>query len=92
MCFNQDGVISTLNVKPLKLVDQFIYLSSNISSTESDVNICMGKAQITIDRLTTILKSDISDKIKPEFFQTVAVSVLLYGCTTQTIINVWRKH
>ena len=35
MCFNQDGAVSTLNGKPLKLVDHFIYLSSNISSTET---------------------------------------------------------
>ena len=34
MCFNQNGAISSLNDKPQKLVDQFIYLSSNISSTQ----------------------------------------------------------
>ena len=39
MCFNQDGAASILIVKPLKLVDQFTYLSSNISSTENDVTI-----------------------------------------------------
>ena len=36
MCFNQDGVIISLNAKPLKLVDQSLYLGRNISSTESD--------------------------------------------------------
>ena len=30
-----DGAISSLDVKPLKLVDQIIYLGSNISSTEN---------------------------------------------------------
>ena len=30
--------------KPLELVDKFTYLSSNISSTEKDVNICLAKA------------------------------------------------
>ena len=39
MCFKQDGVISTLNEKPLKINDQFTYFGSNISSTESSVNI-----------------------------------------------------
>ena len=29
--------------KPLKLIDQFTYLNSNMSSTESNVNICYGK-------------------------------------------------
>ena len=38
MCFNKDGAISSSNNKSLKLWDQFIYLSSNISSTESNVS------------------------------------------------------
>ena len=32
-CFKQEGAISTLNGKPLKLVDKFTYIGSNISST-----------------------------------------------------------
>ena len=44
MYFNQDGGISSLDSKPLKLVDQFIYLSSNISSTERNINMCIAKA------------------------------------------------
>ena len=35
--FKEDDAISTLNGKPVKLVDHFTYLSSNISSAESDV-------------------------------------------------------
>ena len=53
ICFNQDDAISSLDIKPLKFVDKFKYLGSNISSTESDVNICIGKAWTAIDRLTT---------------------------------------
>ena len=45
MCFNQDGAISSSNEKPLKSTDQFIYLGSNISSTESDVNIHVSKTE-----------------------------------------------
>ena len=48
--FKQEGTISTLSGKPLKLVDQFTYLSNNISSTESDINIYLAKAWIAIDR------------------------------------------
>ena len=59
--------------KPLKLVNQFIYLGSIISSTESDVRIRMGKAWRAIGRVSTRLKSDLSDKTKLEFFQVVAV-------------------
>ena len=35
----QDNGISSLNGKPLKLIDQFIYLGSNISFIEGNMNI-----------------------------------------------------
>ena len=38
-----------LNGKPMKIIDQFIYVGSNISSTESDVDIHIGKAWTTIN-------------------------------------------
>ena len=43
MGFKQDGAMSSLKDKPLKLVDQFIYLSSKMLSTE------IGKAWAAID-------------------------------------------
>ena len=54
MNINKTGAISTLSGKPLKFVDQFTYLRSNISSTESDVNIHLVKAWNAIDRLLII--------------------------------------
>ena len=75
MCFKQEGAISTLSGKPLELVDHLIYLGSNISSTESDVNIRIAKFWIAIDRLSIIRKSDLSDKIKQDFFLDVSVPV-----------------
>ena len=56
MCFKQ-GVISSLNNKPLKLVDKFTYLGGNISSTEIFINICIAKARTTIGKLSIICKS-----------------------------------
>ena len=47
--FKQKGTISTLSDRPLKVVDQFIHLGNNISSTESDVNIYLAMAWNTID-------------------------------------------
>ena len=92
MCFKQEGILSTLGDKPLKFVDQIIYLSSNISSIESDVSICLAKAWNAIDRLLIIWKSDLSDKIKQDFFQAVAVLMLLYGCTTLMLTkHHWEK-
>ena len=46
-----------MNGKPMKLENQFTYLSSNISSTESD------------DKMhVSLWKSNLSDKIKLKFF------------------------
>ena len=49
MCFKQKGVFSSL-----KLVDEFIYFGSNISSTESVVNIRQANAWSVINRLSII--------------------------------------
>ena len=43
------------------------------------------------DRLSVIWKSDLTDKMKRSFFQAAVVSLLLCGCTTWTLTNVWRK-
>ena len=50
MGFKQERAISTLSGKPPKFIDQFTYLSNNISSTESDVNLHLVKAWTAINR------------------------------------------
>ena len=67
VCFKLERSISSLSGKPLKLVSKFTYLDNNISSIESDVNICLVKVMTTIDRLLMIWKSDLSNKIKWHF-------------------------
>ena len=69
MCFNQRGDISTQKGGPLKLVDKFTYLGNSV-----------WKAWTAIDRLSVIWKSDLTNKIKSSFFQTVVMSILLHGC------------
>ena len=86
MCYNQTGDISTLDGTSLKLVDKFTYLRSSISSTEKDIDTRLTKAWTAIDRLSIIWKSDLTDKMKRSFFQTVVVLILLYGYTT------WKLH
>ena len=49
MCFGPNGDIFTLDGKRLKVVDNFTYLGSDISSTERDINTHMGKAWTAID-------------------------------------------
>ena len=85
MCYNQTGDISTLDGTSLKLVDKFTYLGSSISSTEKDIDTRLTKAWTAIDRLSIIWKSDLTDKMKRNFFQAAVVSILLYGCTTWTL-------
>ena len=58
-----------------------MYLGSSVSSTESDINMRLAKAWTAINRLSIIWKSDLSNKIKCDFFQTAVVSILLDRCT-----------
>ena len=48
------------------------------------VDIHLTKAWTSIDWLSIIWISDLSDKIKQDFFQTVAASILQYGFTKWT--------
>ena len=91
MCFNQTGDISTLNGNSLKLTDKFTYLGSSASSTETDINTRLAKAWTSIDRISVIWKSDLTDKIKCNFFQAAVISILLYGCTTWTLTKHMKK-
>ena len=91
MCFNQRSDLFTLNSSSLKLVDKFTYLGSSVWSTETDMNTWLAKAWTAIDKLLVIWKSDLTDKIKSSFFQAVVISILLYGCTTWTLIKHMEK-
>ena len=91
MCFNQAGDISTVEGTPLKLVDNFTYLGSSVSSTEKDIDTWLTKAGTAIDKLSIIWKSDLTDKMKRSFFQVVVVSILLYGYTTWTLTKGMEK-
>ena len=90
-CFNQGGDISTLNGGSLKLVDKFTYLGSSVSSTENDTSTWPAKAWTAIDRLSVRWKSDLFDRTKRSFFPAAVVSILLYGCTTWTLIKRMEK-
>ena len=91
MCYNQTGDISTLDGTPLKLVDKFTYIGSSVASTEKDIDPRLTKAWTTINRLSIILKSDLTDKMKRSFFQAAVASILLYGCTTWTLTKRLEK-
>ena len=50
------------------------------------------KSWTDIDWLSVIWKSDLSDKIKRNFFQTAVVSILLYRCTALTLTKCLEKR
>ena len=82
---NQRGDISTLNGSSLKLVDNFTYIGSSVSSTETDINTRHGLLSIGYRSY------NITNKTKRSFFQAAVVSILLYGCTTWTLIKLVEK-
>ena len=91
MCFNQAGDISTLDGTSLKLVDEFTYQGSSVSSTEKDIDTRLTKTRTAIDKLSVIWKSDLTDKMKRSFFQAAVVSIQLYGRTTWTLTKRLEK-
>ena len=91
MCFNQTSDISTLNGSSLKRVDKFTYLRSSVSSTKADINGWLAKIWTALNRLTVTWKSDLTDKIKRNFFQAAVVLILQYGCTTWTLTKRLEK-
>ena len=81
MFFKQNSTISTSSGKPLILVDQSAYFNSNILSTERGYQ-HIAKAWIAMDWLLIIWKSNLSNKMKWNFFWVIAMSILVYGRTT----------
>ena len=51
----------------------------------------LAKVWTAVDRLLTIWKSDLSDKIEWNFLQATVVSILSFGYTTWTLIKPLEK-
>ena len=89
-------ILSSEDDLPWKLALKILafYLSSNsdlcwkylsISAIRLDNRYLIWCRWTSFDRLMTIWKSEISDKIKQKFFQAVTMLVQLYGCNTWTL-------
>ena len=85
MCFNTEGAINTINGNALEQVNSFIYLGSNISSSENDVKARIGKAWGALTKLNKIWKSSLPIHLKRNFFRATVESVLLYGSSSWTL-------
>ena len=92
--FKSSSIERDVNIRTGKaglLVDQLMYFGSHISSTESDLNIHIGKVLTAINGKLNIWETDLSNKRKQNFFQVIALSILLYGCNTRTITKRLKK-
>ena len=65
------------------------YLSAEVDIFQFTIFFCF--LLTAIDKLSIIWKSDLTDKMKRSFFQAAVVSILLYGCTTWTLIKRLEK-
>ena len=86
--YNQEVEIKSKNNNIIKSVKEFVYLGSNINSTERDIQIRKGKAWGALEGLNIIWKSSLTDQLKRNFFKAAVESVLIYGSTTWTL----KKH
>ena len=83
--FNQEGTIKTKSGNSIKAVENFIYLGSESNSTEKELKICIDKAWAALNKMNSVWKSNLPDKLKREFFRATVEQVLLYGATTWTL-------
>ena len=58
----------------------------------TDIDTWLTKACTAINRLLVIWKSDLTDKMKRNFFQAAIVSILLHGCTAWTLTKRLEKR
>ena len=81
------------SLKFLVMVIQFtiFVLSWNCILLFKDIDTMLTKAWTAINRLSIIWKSDLTDKMKRNFFQAAVTSILLYGCTTWTLTKRLEK-
>ena len=93
MAFNQahTGSIKSKTNQDIKTVQEFTYLGSNIASTKRDIEIRFAKAWSALNKLYKIWKSNLSPKLKRNFFRATVESVLLYGATSWTLTKTLEK-
>ena len=78
------GIVST-DGKPIKLVEDFLYLGAKIRNTEEDVVDRVRKAWAACHSLKSVWQSDLRKGLKIRLFTATVESVLLYGSETWTL-------
>ena len=82
---NTEGIITAQNGCDLKQVKDFNYLDSKVISSENDIQMRIGSAWSTLNKLTPIWRSNLDVSIKREFFKTTVESVLTYSLQAWTL-------
>ena len=82
---NTEGILTAQNGCDLKQVKDFNYLDSKVISSENDIQMRIGSAWSTLNKLTPIWRSNLDVSIKREFFKTTVESVLTYSLQAWTL-------
>ena len=97
MCSSDiDFIIKTLNNSVLKMVSDYVYLGSYISSSEKDFLTRKGMAWSACNALHKIWTSNLIRTFKLQIFKAVIEPILLYGSETWTLSKIlkngWMEH
>ena len=86
-----NSCIKSLKGKFIKQVNDFKYLGSYVASTDHYVNVRIGQAWAALNNMTSIWKSNLSVKLKKNFFRATVESILVYGSITWTLTSSIEK-
>ena len=76
----------------IKHVEEFKYLGSYIGSTQHDVSVRIWSAWATFHSLIIIWKSNLSSKLKRNFFRATVKTILVHGSITWTLTSTLDKQ
>ena len=82
---NADLLVKTLSGSSLKMVEDYVYLGSFISTSEKDFNTRKGMAWSACNDMHQIWTSQLPKSIKLEIFRATVEPILLYGSETWTL-------
>ena len=89
---DSDFVIKSLNHTLLKMVSDYVYLGSYISSSEKDFMTRKGMAWTACNSLHKIWTSNLSRDFKLKIFKAAIEPILLYGSETWTLSKRLEKR
>ena len=89
---NADLLVKTLSGSSLKMVEDYVYLGSFISSSQKDFNTRKGMAWSACNDMHKIWTSQLPKHLKLEIFRATVEPILLYGSETWTLSKKLEKR